>query len=29
MLDAPSELDPKQLQELQIKIDVNQENSEN
>ena len=28
MLDAPSELDPKQLQELQIKIDVNQEMQE-
>ena len=29
MLDAPSELDPKQLQELQIKIDVNQEMQQN
>ena len=29
MLDAPSELDPIQLQELQIKIDVNQEMQQN
>ena len=27
MLDAPSELDPKQLEELQIKIDLHQENN--
>ena len=29
MLDAPSELDPKQLEELQIKVDLNQENQQN
>ena len=27
MLDAPSELDKKQLEELKIKVDLNQENS--
>ena len=29
MLDAPSELDPKQLEELQIKVDLHQENQQN
>ena len=29
MLDAPSELDPKQLDELQIKVDLHQENQQN
>ncbi|MBP5388569.1 MAG: aspartate--tRNA ligase [Prevotella sp.] len=29
MLDAPSELDPKQLDELQIKVDLHQENEQN
>ena len=29
MLDAPSQLDPKQLEELQIKVDLNQENQQN
>ena len=28
MLDAPSQLDPKQLEELQIKVDLNQENQQ-